>query len=58
MKRNMTLYDKKGQKVTFRYKLLTSIIFALNLVEKGSTCTRDDEGSNKKEKFQNLSDFI
>jgi len=54
----MTLYDKKGQKVTFRYKLLTSIIFALNLVEKGSTCTRDDEGSNKKEKFQNLSDFI
>ena len=44
--------------MTFLYILLTSMIFALNLVEKGSTCTRDDEGSDKKEKFQNLSDYI
>jgi len=34
------------------------MIYALNLIEKGSTCTRDDEGSNKKENIQNLSYFI
>lgn len=33
------------------------MIYALNLVEKGSVCSRDDGRSNKKESFQNLFGF-